>query len=90
MTKPVQCAKRVPLREIVSNFMCLAISTRADISSAVRSLVRYSYYTKSIYWKAAQSILAYIDSNSNIGITSQRGTYTGISSEIFTDAGELI
>ena len=75
-----------PFRELVGGLMWLAISTRPDISNVVRSVARYCSTTKAIHWKAALGILAYIDGNSDFGITYQRGTLAGISLEIFADA----
>ena len=57
-----------------------------DISNAVRSVARYCSTPKTIYWKAALGILAYINGTSGFGITYQRGTLAGISLEIFADA----
>ena len=66
--------------------MWLVISTRPDISNAVRSVARYCFTPKAIHWNAALGIIAYINDTSDIGITYQRGTSVGISSEIFADA----
>ena len=66
--------------------MWLAISTRPDISNAVRSVSRYCSTPKAIHWKAALGILAYINSTSDFGITYQRGTLASISLEVFADA----
>ena len=62
--------------------MWFAISTRSDISNAVRSVARYCSTPKAIHWKAALGILAYINSTtSDFGITYQRGTLSSISLE---------
>ena len=66
--------------------MCLAISTRPDISNAVRYVVRYCSAPKVIHWKSALGILAYINGTCGIGITYQRGTTVGNSLEVFADA----
>ena len=63
-----------PFRELVGNLMLLAISTRPDISNAVRSVARYCSAPKAIHRKAALGILANINGNSGFGITYQRGT----------------
>ena len=68
-----------PFRELVGGLIWLAISTRPDISNAVRSAARYCSTPKVIHWKAALSILAYINGTSDFGITYQRGTLTIIS-----------
>ena len=64
-----------PFRELVGGLTWLAISTRPDISNAVRSVSRYCSTTKAIHWKAALGILAYINGTSDFGITYQRGTF---------------
>ena len=66
--------------------MCLAISTRPDISNVVRSIARYCSTSKVISWKAALGIHTYINNTSGFGITYQRGTLAGTSLEIFADA----
>ena len=75
-----------PFRELVGGLMWLAISTRPDISHAVRSVARYYSTPKAIHWKAALGILAYINGTSHFGITYQRGTLASISLEVFADA----
>ena len=75
-----------PFRELVCSLMWLAISTRPDISNAVRSVARYCSAPKAVHWKAALGILAYINGISDFGITFQRGTFTGISLKVFADA----
>ena len=72
--------------ELVGSLMWLLISTRADISNAVRSVARYSSAPKVIHWKAALGILAYINGTSCIGITYQRRTAASVSFEVFADA----
>ena len=66
--------------------MWLTISTRPDISNAVRSVVRHCSNPKTTYWKAALAILAYINGTLDFGITYRRGTSTGISLEVFANA----
>ena len=66
--------------------MCLAISTRPDVSNAVLSVARYCSTPKAILWKAALGIIAYINGTSCFGITYQRGTLASISLEVFADA----
>ena len=73
-------------RELVGGLMWLAISSRPDISSAVRSDVRYCSTPKAIYWKEALGILAYISCTSDFGLTYQRGTFASFSLEVFADA----
>ena len=66
--------------------MWLAISTRPDISNAVRSIARYCFAPIAVHWKSALGILAYINGTCGFGITYQRGTTVGISLEVFVDA----
>ena len=73
-------------RELVGGLMWLAISTRPDISNAVRSVARYCSAPKAVHWKSALGILAYINGIYGFGITYQRGTTVGISLEFFADA----
>ena len=54
--------------------MWLAISTRPNISNAVRSVARYCSAPKAVHWKSALGILAYINGTCGFGITYQRGT----------------
>ena len=75
-----------PFRELVGGLMWLAISTRPDISKAVRSVARYCSAPKAVHWKSALGILAYINGTCGFGITYQRGTTVGISLEVFADA----
>ena len=49
-----------PFCELVGGLMCLAISTRPDMSNAVRTVVRGWSTPKAIHWKAALGILACI------------------------------
>ena len=64
-------------RELVGGLMWLVISTRPDISNAVRSVARYCSTPKAVHWKAALGILAYISGTSGFGITYQKGTLAG-------------
>ena len=74
-------------RELVGGLIWLAISTRPDISNAVRSVPRYFSTPKAIHWKTALGNLAYInDTSSGFGITCQKGTSVGISLKVFADA----
>ena len=66
--------------------MWLSLSTRPDIAKAVRAVARYCTAPRAIHWKAALSILEYINGTSEYGITFQRGTLSGISLEVFADA----
>ena len=75
-----------PFRELVGGLMWLAISTRPDISNAVRSVARYCSTPKVIHWKAALGILVYINGASDFGITYQRGTLASFSLDTFADA----
>ena len=63
--------------------MWLSISTRPDISNAVRAVARYLTAPKAIHWKAALGILEYINGTSAYGITFQRGNVSSISLEVF-------
>ena len=72
-----------PFRELVGGLMWVVISTRPDISNAVRSVTRYCSTPKAIRWKAALGILAYTNGTSDFGITHQRGT---LALEVFADA----
>ena len=47
-----------PVRELVGSLLSLAISTRPDISNAIRAVARYCSAPKIIHWKAALGILA--------------------------------
>ena len=49
-----------PFRELVGGLMWLAIPTRPDISSTVRSVARHCSAPKAIHWKSAFGVLAYI------------------------------
>ena len=75
-----------PFRESVGSLMWLSISTRPDIANAVRAVARYCTAPRAIHWKAALSILEYINGISEYRITSQRRTLSGISLEVFADA----
>ena len=75
-----------PFRELVGGLMWLAISTRPDISNAVRSVASYCSAPKAVHWKSALSILAYINGTCGFGITYQRRTTVGIYLEVFADA----
>ena len=66
--------------------MWLSTSTRPDISNAVRAVAIYCTAQRAIHWKAALSILEYINGTSDYGITFQRGALASISSEVFADA----
>ena len=73
---------------LVGGSMWLAISTRPDISNAVRSVARYCPAPKAIHWTSALGILAYtnVSYDCGLGITYQRGASVGISLEVFADA----
>ena len=75
-----------PFRELVGSLMWLTVSTRPDISNAVRAVVRYCTAPRAIHWKAALGILEYINGTSEYGITFQRGTSSSISLEVFAGA----
>ena len=60
-----------PFRELVGGLMWLAISTRPDISNAVRSVARYCSASKAVHWKSALGILAYVNGTCGFGITYQ-------------------
>ena len=75
-----------PFREFVGGLMWLAISTRPDISNAVRPVVRYCSEPRAIHWKSALGVLAYIYGTCSFGNTYQRGITVGISLEVFPDA----
>ena len=76
-----------PFRELVDSLMWLSISTRPDISNAVRVVARYCTAPRAIHWKAALGILEHINGTSEYGITFQRGTLSSTSLEVFADAG---
>ena len=61
-----------PFRELVGGLMWLVISTRPDISNAVRSVARYCSAPKAIHWKSALGILAYINGTCGFGVMYQR------------------
>ena len=69
-----------------SKKMWLSISTGPDIPKAVRAVARYCTAPRAIHWKAALSILEYINGTSEYGITFKRGTLSSISLEEFADA----
>ena len=48
-----------PFRELLGTLMWLSISTRPDISNAVRAVARYCTVPRVIHWKAALDILEY-------------------------------
>ena len=50
--------KSWPFYELIGGLTWLAISTRPDISNAVRSVSRYCSAPKAIHWKAALGVLA--------------------------------
>ena len=75
-----------PFRELVGSLMWLSISTRPDITNAVRAVARYSTAPRAIHWKAVLGNLEYINGTNEYGITFQRGTLSGISLEVFADA----
>ena len=62
-----------PFHELVSGLMWLAISTRPDISNAVRSVARYSSASKAIHWKLALGILAYINGTYGLALQTREG-----------------
>ena len=62
--------------------MWLAISTRLDISNAVRSDAKYCSAPKAIHWKSALGIHANINGTCGCGITYPRGTSVGFSLEV--------
>ena len=65
-----------PFRELVGGLMWLAISTRPDISNAVRSVARYCSAPKAVHWKSALGILAYINVTCGFGTVPARD-YSG-------------
>ena len=66
--------------------MWLSISTRQNISNAVRAVAGYCTAPRAIHWKVALGILEYINGTSEYGITFQRGTLSSILLEVFADA----
>ena len=46
-----------PFRELVGSLVWLSISTRPDITNAVRAVARYCTAPRAIHWKAAVGIL---------------------------------
>ena len=75
-----------PFRELVGSLMWLPISTRPDISNAVRTVARYCTALRATYWKVALGVLEYIHGTSEYGITFHRGSLSSISLEVFADA----
>ena len=75
-----------PFRELVGSLMRLSISTRPDISMAVRAVARYCTAPVAIHWKAAFVILEYINGTSQYSFIFQTGTLSSISLEDFADA----
>ena len=75
-----------PFRELVGSLMWLSISTRPDVSNAVRAVARYCTALRAIHWKAALGILKYINGTSEYGIIFQRENFSSISLEAFADA----
>ena len=75
-----------PFHELVDSLMWLSMSTRPDISNAVRAVARYCTVPRAIPWKVVLGILEYIYGTSGYGITYQRGTLCSISLEVFADA----
>ena len=73
-------------RELVGSLMWLSISTRPNISNAVRAVAVYYTASRAIYRKVALGILEYINGTSVYRITFQRGTLSSISLEVFADA----
>ena len=59
-------------RELVGSLMWLSISTRPDISNAVRAVARYCTAPRAIHWKAALGILEYITGTSERYYISDR------------------
>ena len=66
--------KNWPFRELVGSLMWRSVSTRPDISNAVRAVARYCTAPTAIHWKTALGILEYINGTSEYGMTFQRGT----------------
>ena len=75
-----------PFRELVGSLMWLSISTRPNISNAVRAVARFCTAPRAIHWKAALDILEYINGTSEYGITFQSGTLSSFSLQVFADA----
>ena len=73
-------------RDLVGSLMWLPISTRPEMSNAVRAVARYCTAPRAIHWKAALGILEYTNGTSEYGITFQRGTLSSISLGAFADA----
>ena len=63
-----------PFREVVGSLMWLANQPRPDISNAVRDEARYAHAPKAVHWGATLSILKYLKTTSDPGITYQRGS----------------
>ena len=68
--------------------MWLSISTRPDISNAVRAVARYCTAPRAIHWKAALGILESINGTIIVSTVLHfpRGTLSSISVEMFADA----
>ena len=79
--------ENLSFRKLVAGLSWLVISTRPDISNAVRSLASYCSAPKVIHRKTALGFLAYMNDTFGFGITDQRGTLlAGVSLIFFADA----
>ena len=56
-----------PFRELVGSLMWLSVSTRLDISNAVRAVERYCTAPRAIHWKAALALASW---NTLMGLVS--------------------
>ena len=75
-----------PFREVVGSLMWLANETRPDISNAVRAVARYADAPKYVHWGARLSVLKYLRTTSDLGVTYQRGS--GLDLEVVADADD--
>lgn len=67
----------VPVREIVGSLVWLANRTRLDIANKVRAIARVSHDPQAVHYNAAQKILEYLNSTSDLGLTLRRDSDFG-------------
>ncbi|CAM9440095.1 unnamed protein product [Sphacelaria rigidula] len=67
----------VPFREIVVSLMWIANETRPDIANAVRAVARLFHEPKLTHYKAAQTILEYLNATSDLGLLFKKSSDLG-------------
>ena len=80
----IECSVSFPGVDRCAFMDCLVY--QAGYRGSVRAEARYCSAPKLLYWKAARSILGYAMRTSSFGISSRKGTLTGISLVSFADA----